>query len=139
LAGADETDQKAMSDFGMDLGIAFQITDDILDLTSSSDELGKGAGTDLLEGKVTLPLIMLIDREPEVKKDLETIMLDGDYRRSSREKLIKTLGSHGILDEARQYARTYAAQARKSIDVLPQSEYRSCLMDILSFVIDRNI
>jgi len=123
----------------MDLGIAFQITDDILDLTSSSDQLGKGAGTDLLEGKVTLPLILLMDREPAIKADLEKIMLDGDYRRSSRDKLTETLGSHGILQEARQRAQTYAAQARKSIDVLPQTEYRSCLMDILSFVIDRNI
>jgi len=139
LAGANETDQKAMSDFGMDLGIAFQITDDILDLTSSSDQLGKGAGTDLLEGKVTLPLILLMDREPAIKADLEKIMLDGDYRRSSRDKLTETLGSHGILQEARQRAQTYAAQARKSIDVLPQTEYRSCLMDILSFVIDRNV
>ena len=73
-----------MSDYGMDLGIAFQITDDILDLTSSSDQLGKAAGTDLLEGKVTLPLILLLDREPAIKADLERIMLDGDYRRSSR-------------------------------------------------------
>ena len=139
LAGANESDQRAMSDFGMDLGIAFQITDDILDLTSSSDQLGKAAGTDLLEGKVTLPLILLLAREPGMKADLEKIMLDGDYRRSSRENLTEKLNSHGILDEARQYARTYAAQARKSIDVLPETEYLSCLMDILSFVIDRNI
>jgi octaprenyl-diphosphate synthase len=139
LAGANESDQRAMSDFGMDLGIAFQITDDILDLTSSSDQLGKAAGTDLLEGKVTLPLILLMAREPVIKSDLEKIMLDGDYGRSSREKLTEKLDSQGILDEARQYAHTYAAQARKSIDVLPQTEYRSCLTDILSFVIDRNI
>ena len=79
------------------------------------------------------------EEKRRIKAELEKVMLDGDYRRSSREKLTKTLNSHGILDDAKQYARAYAAQARKSIDVLPQSEYRSCLMDILSFVIERNI
>jgi octaprenyl-diphosphate synthase len=92
LAGANESDKRAMSDFGHGPRHSpFQITDDILDLTSSSDQLGKAAGTDLLEGKVTLPLILLLAREPGMKADLEKIMLDGDYRWSSRENLTEKL------------------------------------------------
>ena len=139
LAGANEADQKAMSDFGMDLGIAFQITDDILDLTSDADQLGKAAGTDLLEGKITMPLILLLAKEPEMRPELEKIMLDGDYRRFSRDRLNEKLNSTGAFADARRHAKTYAERARKSIDVLPETEYRSCLEDILSFVIDRNI
>ncbi len=62
LGGASETEQNALSNYGMNLGMTFQLTDDLLDFTSNGDALGKGAGVDLLGGKVTLPLIYLIAR-----------------------------------------------------------------------------
>jgi octaprenyl-diphosphate synthase len=139
LGGADLATQQAMRDFGLELGVAFQIADDILDLTSEADQLGKAAGTDLIEGKLTLPLISLLEKEPSLRPVFERVMLDGDYSGFSRQDLKGKLESHGVLQEIRKRAEMFAMRARKSIDVLPQTEYRSCLEDILGFVIDRNI
>lgn len=138
LGGADQEQSDALRDYGMDLGIAFQIADDILDLTSETSKLGKAAGTDLLEGKITLPLILLLRKEPSLRPAFERIMLDGNYAEFSRDDIKNRLLSHGTLDEIREHAKRYVARARKSIDVLPQTEYRSTLDGILSFVIDRS-
>lgn len=138
LGGADQAQQIALREYGMNLGIAFQLSDDILDLTSESEQLGKAAGTDLLEGKLTLPLISLLKKEPAVKNRLEKVMLDGDYSHLTRETIKKKLDSYGILDEIKSRSHEFAGRARKSLDVLPQSEYRSCLEDTLDFVTTRN-
>ena len=69
LGGASEKQQIALRDYGLNLGTAFQLIDDLLDFTSSEEALGKAAGADLLGGKVTLPLIYLRDAEPERARD----------------------------------------------------------------------
>ncbi len=138
LGGADQAQQIALRDYGMELGIAFQLSDDILDLTSEAEQLGKAAGTDLLEGKLTLPLISLLKKEPALKPWLETVMLEGVYAGLTREQLREKLDFHGILDEIKSRSQDFVGRARKSLDVLPQSEYRSCLEDTLDFVMTRN-
>ena len=138
LGGAAKAEQDAIRDFGMDLGIAFQLSDDVLDLTAETESLGKAAGSDLLEGKLTLPLIYLLEKEPSLKLKLEKIMFDGEYSALSRDELKEMLLTHGILAAIKARADDYAGRARKSLDVLPKSEYRSCLEDVLAFVIERN-
>ena len=138
LGGANQAQQIALRDYGMELGIAFQLSDDILDLTSEAEQLGKAAGTDLLEGKLTLPLISLVKKEPSLKPQLESVMLDGAYTDLTREGLREKLDSYGILDEIKSRAEEFIDRARKSLDVLPESEYRSCLEDTLDFVTARN-
>ena len=138
LGGADQVQQIALRDYGMELGVAFQLSDDILDLTSEAEQLGKAAGTDLLEGKLTLPLISLLKKEPSVKPQLESVMLNGTYADLTREQIRAKLDTHGILDEIKSRANEFIDRARKSLDVLPQSEYRSCLEDTLDFVTSRN-
>ena len=137
LGGARQEQQNALRDFGMELGVAFQLSDDILDLTSEAEQLGKAAGTDLLEGKLTLPLISLLKKEPSLKPQLESVMLDGNYETLSRHDVRAKLDAHGILDEIKARANEFVGRARKSLDVLPQSEYRSCLEDTLNFVTSR--
>lgn len=137
LGGADKSEQDTMRDYGMNLGIAFQLADDILDVTSDDSNLGKAAGSDLLEGKLTLPFISLLQKEPSIQPELERIMLDGDYLELSRDDLKQKLNSYGILHEIDESAKGYSLRARKSIDVLAETEYRSCLEAILSFVINR--
>lgn len=138
LGGADQVQQTALREYGLNLGIAFQISDDILDITAETEHLGKAAGSDLLEGKLTLPFIYLLEKEPALKPKLEAVMFDGTYSAVTREYLKESLPSHGILDAVKNQAVDYAERARKSLDVLPESEYRSCLEDVLTFVIDRN-
>jgi len=138
LGGATQEQQIALRDYGMNLGIAFQLADDVLDFIADEDVLGKAAGADLLEGKLTLPLILFVKNEPSIKKDLDQIMLDGDYSKFSRESLLEKLESAQTIEETRRRAYSYAEKARKNLEVLPKTEYRLALEDIPAYMIERN-
>ncbi|MGE3466317.1 MAG: polyprenyl synthetase family protein [Pyrinomonadaceae bacterium] len=138
LGGATDAERSALASYGVNLGVAFQLSDDILDLTGSSKDLGKTAGSDLLEGKLTLPLIYLLRKRGDLREKLERVMFDGTYGAISRESIKSELVGLGILDEIRSHANQYAAAARKNLDVLTDSEYRNCLEEVLTFVIGRN-
>ena len=138
LGNADKDEQKALRDYGMNLGMAFQIADDILDFTSEDEVLGKASGADLLEGKSTLPLILLVKKEPKIKSELEKIMREGDYKTVSREVLLEKLENFGLLAETRNKAYTFAKLATKNLELLPKTEYRSALEEIPSYMIERN-
>ena len=137
VGGATKEEQIALKDYGMNLGTAFQLADDLLDFTADEEVLGKAAGADLLEGKLTLPLILLVQKIPALKKDLEQIMYDGDYAKVPREGLLKALKAHNTLDETRDRAYTYATLAKRNLEVLSDSEYRNALDDIPSYMIER--
>jgi octaprenyl-diphosphate synthase len=138
LGGGSAEDQKALREYGLNLGIAFQLADDLLDFTSNEDTLGKAAGADLLEGKITLPLILLLEKEPDVRRNLESIMDRGEYVEGVRETLLAKMDGLGILPEMREIAMTYAIKARKNLEVLSKTEYRSALDEIPVFVIGRS-
>lgn len=138
LAGGSDEETAAMRDFGMDLGIAFQLADDLLDLTSDQEVLGKAVAADLLEGKMTLPLIKLLQAEPELKPRFEQVMQAGEYTESFRTLLTRKLSEHGSIRQVRDIANSYAQKARKNLEILPQTKYRVALDQIPSFVIDRN-
>src|SRR5690349_15107229 len=101
LGGADEKQQTAMRDYGLNLGTAFQLTDDLLDFTSSDATLGKAAGADLLGGKVTLPLIYLIAANASMLPMVQRVLHDGSYDSVSQEDLRGALDRSGALEQAR--------------------------------------
>jgi len=138
LANADAERQAAFRDFGMNLGVAFQLADDLLDFTADESALGKPSGADLLEGKLTLPLIVLCRRRPELKQFLKEIISDGSYRNGSRGEVMRRLDENGILEEIRSVALGFADTARKNLEVLPQTEYSLALEEIPNLVIDRS-
>lgn len=138
MAGASEEQVNALSKFGLNLGIAFQLADDLLDFTSNDAILGKAAGADLIEGKLTLPLILLRNVDADIADQLEIVMIDGSYDGVSRNKLIRALENSGCLDQARARAYEYATAARKNLEVLRQTEYRGALGDLPAFVIERS-
>jgi octaprenyl-diphosphate synthase len=138
LANASAAEQSALRDYGMNLGTAFQLADDVLDFTAEEEVLGKASGADLLEGKLTLPLILLVKRDPSVRADLERIMEDGDYRSVSRALLLERLETYGVIEETRRRAYEFAAKAVKNLEVLPKTEYRLALEDIPGYMIERN-
>lgn len=138
LGGAGQEQQIALRDYGMNLGIAFQLADDSLDFTAEDEVLGKASGADLLEGKVTMPLLLLLQKEPSVRDDLEQIMHDGDYQNMPRERLLAKMEKHSTIEETRQRAYSYAEKARKSLEVLSISKYREALEEIPTYMIERN-
>ena len=138
LGGASELEQKALADYGMNLGMAFQLTDDLLDFTSTDDALGKGAGVDLLGGKVTLPLIYLIASEGTASEMVQTVMTEASYDGIPRRELLEAVERVGAIDRARARGDEYAAVARTALEDLPDSEFCESLKAIPTYVLDRD-
>ena len=138
LGGASEKQQTALRDYGLNLGTAFQLTDDLLDFTSSDAQLGKAAGADLLDGKVTLPLIYLMAAEPSTLAMVQRVLLDGTYDTVRPQDLREALVRGGALEKARALADEYAENARAALDDLPDSEYCDSLRALPTYVLKRD-
>lgn len=138
LGDASETEQEALAGYGMNLGMAFQLTDDLLDFTSTDDTLGKGAGVDLLGGKVTLPLIHLIRSDGSAEEKVQTVLSDRSYDRVSRRDLKAAVERVGAIEFARGRADEYAKAARAALDDVSESQYSETLRAIPTYVIDRD-
>jgi octaprenyl-diphosphate synthase len=138
LGGASAKQQESLREYGLYLGTAFQLIDDLLDFTSSDDALGKAAGVDLLGGKVTLPLIYLVENDGAAVEMVRTVLRDGSYKTVSRESLLHAVGRVGALERTRARADEYAQNARTALDDFPESEYCDSLRAIPSYVLDRD-
>jgi octaprenyl-diphosphate synthase len=137
LGGGTGEQQTALGEYGMKLGTAFQLVDDVLDFTATDEVLGKPAGLDLVEGKLTLPLIYLLEKEPQWRTRLQTVMRDGNYHSVTREELLEAVERTGAMERARRRALEFAELARKALDQLPDSEYCDALRSIPTFIIER--
>jgi octaprenyl-diphosphate synthase len=138
LGEASDEQQSALREYGLSLGIAFQLIDDLLDFTSSEDALGKAAGADLLGGKVTLPLIYLREAEPKTLEMVQTVLREGRYATITQEELREALDRTGALDRARARADEFAENARAVLDVLPESEYCDSLRSLPTYILNRD-
>ncbi|HKR22060.1 MAG TPA: polyprenyl synthetase family protein, partial [Pyrinomonadaceae bacterium] len=138
LGGANEKQQTALRDYGLNLGTAFQLVDDLLDFTSDDTTFGKATGADLLGGKVTLPLIYLMTADASVSQMVQRVLLDGNYDSVRQEDLRDALDRTGALDQARAMADQYAETARAALDDLPESEYSDSLRALPTYVLMRD-
>jgi octaprenyl-diphosphate synthase len=139
LSGGAAPEQQAMlRDYGMNLGIAFQLIDDLLDFTSTEDVLGKPAGADLVEGKISLPLILLLQRQPEMRLPIQTVISEGGYLSVSRRSLLEALQETGTLALARERAVEYAEAARNALNGLERTPYAKALSAIPAYIIERD-
>ena len=138
LGGASEEQQSSLRDYGLNLGTAFQLIDDLLDFTTSGDVLGKAAGVDLLGGKVTLPLIYLLVNDDSARQMVHDVLRQGNYDTVAREELLRAVEAAGALDRARAKADEFAENARAALDDFPDSEYCDSLRAIPSYVLDRD-
>lgn len=137
LAGAEPEVRSELKDYGMNLGTAFQLADDVLDFTADKEVLGKASGADLLEGKLTLPLILLVREDPSVKGLLEEIMRSGEYASGVRERLLAMLKEAGTLEKTRNTALEYAENAVKNLELLTETRYGVALSEVPSLMINR--
>ena len=138
LGGANEEQQTSLRDYGLNLGTAFQLIDDLLDFTTSGDTLGKAAGVDLLGGKVTLPLIYLVANDDSARQMVHDVLRQGNYDTVAREDLLRAVEVAGALDRARAKADEFAENARAALADFPDSEYCDSLRAIPSYVLDRD-
>ena len=137
LAGAPPRVQEKLHTFGLEVGMAFQLMDDVLDYTGNVDELGKNVGDDLAEGKPTLPLIHTMRKGPETDRRL----IAGAIREGGLEHLqqiITAVQQSGALAYTRNVAEQRIAVALGCLDILPDSPYRRGLEQVAEAALNRN-
>jgi octaprenyl-diphosphate synthase len=138
LAGATPEQEAALGKYGHDLGMAFQIVDDVLDLTASEDVLGKPVASDLREGKVTMSVIHAVERcTPHERGQIEKILRDRAFNGVTHADILAILQRYGSLDAATTRAAQYAESACKSICFFPDSEIKRALLWAPEFVVAR--
>lgn len=125
----------ALRDYSYNLGMAFQIVDDILDFTGDEAEMGKPVGSDLMQGTLTLPSLLLIEREPEGNAVQTLFENPGD---GALAPAISAIRNSDILDESYAIARRFRDQAAEALDGLPATEARGALVDLLDYVLARS-
>src|SRR2546430_1038649 len=139
LAGADAEQEEALGQYGRDLGMAFQIVDDVLDLTASEDVLGKPVASDLREGKVTMAVIHALQRcTPEERGKIETILRDRAFNGVTHAQIIEILHRYGSLEAANARAARYAESAQRALECFPDSEIKRALLWAPEFVVARD-
>jgi len=128
----------ALQEYGRALGTCFQLVDDLLDFTASKAELGKPVLSDLREGKLTLPLILLLSRVDRKQRDLIGMVLeDGDFERVDRQEILELVLSEGTLEETAEMAEQLAANAREQLAIFPPSTAREAMEFAPDFVLQR--
>jgi octaprenyl-diphosphate synthase len=138
LGGATPAQEEALATYGHDLGMAFQIVDDVLDLTASEDVLGKPVASDLREGKVTMAVIHALDRcNAEERGKIATILQHRAFNGVTHAEIIEILERYGSLQAATARAVNYAESARKAICTFPDSEIKRTLLWAPEFVVAR--
>lgn len=137
-AGASVRERRALADYGENLGLAFQIMDDVLDIAGDPTRMGKEIGVDIRRGKFTLPVILALER---LEGDERQRALDSLSRRSLTTEealeLARLVSGCGATDEARKTAQRYARQAAEILGILPESDYASALAALSRYVVLR--
>ncbi|MFP3869328.1 MAG: polyprenyl synthetase family protein [Syntrophobacteria bacterium] len=138
LGDADEDQEKALCRFGLNLGIAFQLRDDVLDYSGSEDEVGKPIGKDLQEGKITLPLIQaLASTSGEERRRLVDLITGDTIEEEHFVEIMKIIQNQRALQHTDHLAHKYATMAKEALAGFPPSPTRETLLEIADYVVTR--
>jgi len=146
LGRLDKSAEESLADYGRYAGLAFQLVDDLLDFTASSEQLGKPVLSDLKEGKVTLPLIYAmqsgagggsVDGHAAAYRMVATVLEEKGFRSVRSEEITKLVHESGAVARARDLARDYVRRAKASLDGWPDSQYRRALLGVPDFILER--
>ncbi len=137
LSGLSESDEQAMAEYGMRLGTAFQLVDDILDYSASAEEMGKNIGDDLAEGKPTLPLIVALERSEGDDALLIRSAIERGGDEGSLERILKIIEATDSLSYTREIAEKEVQKALDSLQCLPESDYKTALHELARFTTSR--
>ncbi|MGA0561911.1 polyprenyl synthetase family protein [Ancylobacter sp. VNQ12] len=138
LAGRPKAEQSASRSYGMNLGIAFQLVDDVLDYGGDGAALGKNVGDDFREGKITLPIILAFRRGTEEERDFWRRCLEqGEIGAGDLERAVELLIRHRALADTIERARHYGAMARDALGLFPAGPAKRALLDVVDFCVSR--
>jgi octaprenyl-diphosphate synthase len=131
--------ETLLGEYAWNLGIAFQLVDDILDFTSREKILGKPVGNDLREGKVTLPLVYALESATsDERKLVETVLADGNYDQVPFSKILQLLNRYHSIERAQERAKSFTEKAREIIAGFPESAFQHALVSVTNLVTNRD-
>jgi octaprenyl-diphosphate synthase len=137
--GADGPTEERLGEYAWNLGMAFQLVDDVLDFTSREKTLGKPVGNDLREGKVTLPLVYALENATaEERCDVETILRERNYDKAPFRKILAMVERHRGIERVRERAQAFTDKARAVISGFPESPYQRALYAVTDLITDRD-
>ncbi len=138
VAARPAPEEEALRTFGLNLGLAFQIIDDVLDYSAEQARLGKSIGDDFREGKITLPVILAYNRGNEAERHFwRRTLEDLDHRRDDLEKAMSYLRRTEALKDAAERARHYGAIARDALGLFPSHPVKDVLLSVVDFTLER--
>jgi octaprenyl-diphosphate synthase len=138
LGAVPAAQTEALTRYGLDIGIAFQISDDALDFTADQARLGKAIGADLREGKRTLPLIAMLERVPPAEAERVRAVLRRRALDAEIEEIRHLVLEHDGVEYARARAQSFAQAAKADLEAFTPSEERETLSLVADFVVDRD-
>jgi octaprenyl-diphosphate synthase len=140
LAGrSDPQAQERLGEYAWNLGMAFQLVDDVLDFTAREKTLGKPVGGDLREGKVTLPLVYALERAaPAERRLVETILRQRNYEEVRFSQILALLEKYRGIERVKERAQTFTDKARHIINEFPDSPYQRALLTVTELVTERD-
>jgi octaprenyl-diphosphate synthase len=138
LAGRSEEEESQLGAYGLNLGLSFQLIDDLLDFTSSEEILGKPIGNDLREGKVTLPLIYLLRHcGHEEAQKVRSVLEKGGFNSAGFSEILDLIDRYKTLRAAREKAQELAEKAKRCLETFPDTPYKDALRSLPDFMVDR--
>jgi octaprenyl-diphosphate synthase len=138
VADRSAVEEEALDTYGMNLGIAFQLVDDVLDYSAREAEMGKAVGDDFRDGKITLPIILAFRRGSDDERDFwRRTLEEDDQRDDDLARAMELIQRHGALADTIERARHYGAMARDSLAIFPDCDERTILQDVVDFAIER--
>jgi octaprenyl-diphosphate synthase len=139
VAGADSQTEERLGDYAWNLGMAFQLVDDLLDFTSREKVLGKPVGNDLREGKVTLPLVYALEQASgEERRRVETILRDRNYDRVPFPQILAMVERYQGIARVKERAQAFTEKARGIIGEFPESPYQRALYSVTDLITERD-
>src|ERR1041385_5988084 len=137
--GADTQAQERLGEYAWNLGMAFQLVDDVLDFTAREKTLGKPVGGDLREGKVTLPLVYALERAtPDERRLVETILRERNYDTVPFSRILSLLDKYRGIERVKERAQAFTEKARAIMAEFPESAYQRALLEVTELVTDRD-
>jgi len=138
LSDVSPEEEESMASYGMHLGTAFQLTDDMLDYSGDYHDTGKNLGDDLAEGKPTLPLIYAMKNGSKEQANIVSKAIQNGGGEGVLESVLKVIHETGALDYTRKKAEAESCMATEAISLLPDSQYKKCLLQLAVFAVSRN-
>ena len=139
LSGVGPEKEWALEQYGLALGTAFQLVDDLLDFTSEEQVLGKPVLNDLREGKLTLPLIYLLQEAgPDARQAIAAVLSEREFGTVSKERILDLVRRHGTLERARRRAQEFAESSKRFLEPFDDGPARQALLQIPDYILRRD-